>query len=108
MRFQSRNLVALFTLCLATGLSIPLAETETNSSPIVDGPKLESESLIPSLSLEDHLHLPIVRHKSRLPRTFALQVRHTVAVALVLDRSAGLLALQPAQLLQSAASIPMG
>jgi hypothetical protein len=41
MRLQSRTLLALFTLCLSTGLAIPLADPGMDSSPITDGPKLE-------------------------------------------------------------------
>ncbi|KAH8809999.1 hypothetical protein F5882DRAFT_373058 [Hyaloscypha sp. PMI_1271] len=48
MRLQSRTLLALVTLCLTTGLAIPLAEPNTNSSPIADGPKLESREPHPN------------------------------------------------------------
>lgn len=42
MHFQSTTLLALFTLCLSIGLAMPLADPDMNSSPIIDGPKLES------------------------------------------------------------------
>jgi hypothetical protein len=105
------ELYLLSSLCASPPALPYLWQTRIRiARPSLTALSLQAGSLIPIPSLEDHLHLPlpIVQHKSRSLKTFALRVPHTVAAALVLDRSADLPALQPAQLPQSAVSIPMG
>jgi hypothetical protein len=104
MRFQSTNLLALFALCLSHPSLMVLSLMAEGLNPCPTLPSVETMEI-----METNQHRPpAVLHKSPSPRTFALQVLHTAAAEVELDKSADLPVLQPVPLQRSAVSIPMG